>query len=116
MNKDFLSEFIHNSTLKNQYMNIVSPTWCLKTPRCECCDEQGVLCFSTCPNCGYVVLICDGFGTVFPNPNDLSKAIYNAVDTPSYVCPDCEKISFTKFRDSTSDEIQKLGFVVGSYE
>ena len=101
---------------KHFTMNIVSPTWCLKTPRCECCSEQGALCFSTCPNCGYVILVCDEVGTVFPNPKNLTEAIYGAIDTPSYLCPNCKAVSLSEFRDSTSEEIQNLGFVAGEYE
>ena len=97
-------------------MEIIPPTWCLRNPRCECCDEQGALCFSTCPNCGYVVLICDEVGTVFPNPKDLEEGIYGAIDASSYVCPSCGKISFAEFINSTSDEIQKLGFTTDEYE
>ena len=59
-----------------------STTWCLKTPRCECCDEQGALCFSTCPNCEHIVLICDEVGTVFTNPKDLTQGIYARLMRP----------------------------------
>ena len=97
-------------------MEFVSPTWSLRNPRCNCCSEQGALCFSTCPNCNQVVLVCDEVGTVFPNPKDLTQAIYGAIDSSSYVCPNCEKISFSEFKNSTSVEIRKLGFVVGDYE
>jgi hypothetical protein len=97
-------------------MEIVSPTWWLKNRRCDCCSEQGALCFSTCPNCSQVILICDEVGTVFPNPTDLTQAIYGAIEATSYVCPSCKKVSFAGFRNSTSDEIQNLGFVAGDYE
>ncbi len=97
-------------------MEIVSPTWCLKNQRCDCCDEQGALYFSTCPNCRQVVLVCDEIGTVFPNPKDLTQAIYGAIDAPTYVCQNCGKASFSEFRNSASDEILSLGFVVGDYE
>ena len=53
-------------------MDLLKPVWSLKTPRCSCCNEQGALCFSTCPNCKYVVLVCDEVGSVYPNPKDLS--------------------------------------------
>jgi len=62
------------------------------------------------------VLICDEVGTVFPNPKDLTQAIYGAIEAPSYVCPICRKVAFSEFKDSTSEEIQKLGFVTGEYE
>jgi hypothetical protein len=62
------------------------------------------------------VLVCDEVGTVFPNPRDLTQATYGALDIPSYFCPNCGKISISEFKNSTGQEIQKLGFTVGEYE
>ena len=41
------------------------PYWMLATERCRCCGAQGELEFSTCPACGFVVLICAEIGTVY---------------------------------------------------
>jgi hypothetical protein len=97
-------------------MEITQPIWHLKTPRCECCSGQGALCFSTCPRCGAVVLVCDEVGTVFPNPRDLSQAVQCGFDDPSCKCPGCELVALADFRHSTSEEIQRLGFQTGEYE
>ena len=97
-------------------MNLLSPSWSLINPRCDCCSEQGALCFASCPNCNYVVLICDEVGTIFPNPKDLTHAVYGAFDTPSYLCPNCGKTPLANFRDSISDEIQALGFSAKEYK
>lgn len=95
-------------------MNFVNPTWQLKT-RCRCCHENGELCFTTCPQCNYVFLVCSEVGTVYPNPKDLTKSIFMAYLEPSFLCPHCG-IASTDFQHSTSDEIQQLGFTVDDYE
>jgi hypothetical protein len=97
-------------------MNLLNPVWSLRTARCNCCNGQGALCFATCPSCGYVVLVCDEVGTVFPNPKELTKAIYGIFDDPSFLCPSCDKTALPDFKDSTSDEIQQLGFTANDYE
>jgi hypothetical protein len=96
-------------------MNFVSPTWQLKI-RCSCCDENGELCFFTCPECKQVILICSELGTVYPNPKDLTQAIYCTSVESSFLCPACGKSESNDFRDSTSDEIQQLGFKPNEYE
>ena len=97
-------------------MEIVDPIWCLKTPRCPCCDEQGTLCFSTCPRCAHIILVCNEVGTVFPNPKDLAQAGGGDNDATSSSCPNCGKVAVSGFRHSTSEEIKRLGFRVGEYE
>jgi hypothetical protein len=94
-------------------MNLVSPSWWLKT-RCSCCHENGELCFTTCPKCNYVFLVCSEVSTVYPNPKDLTQSIFGAYSESSFVCPNCKTAS--DFRDSTIDEIQQLGFTVDDYE
>ena len=96
-------------------MEISNPIWQLKSPRCNCCSEQGALCFFTCPNCEYIILVCDEVGTVFPKPKDLTEATYGAIDSP-YLCPNCERVKLSDFRNSTGEEIQDLGFTANEYE
>ncbi len=98
-------------------MNIVNTNYSLKTPRCSCCDGNGELCFSTCPNCNYVVLICAEVGTVFPNPKNLTQSIFAAYfEDNESLCPSCCKSTFKDFRNSTSEEIRQLGFSVDDYQ
>lgn len=97
-------------------MDLLNPVWSLKTPRCGCCSEQGTLCFSSCPNCCYVILVCDEVGSVYPNPKDLTEGTYGAFDDPSFLCPNCSNVALSAFRDSTSDEIQSLGFTANDYK
>jgi hypothetical protein len=96
-------------------MNFVNPIWELKT-RCNCCDGNGELCFSTCPECNNVVLICAEVGTVYPNPKNLTQSIFGASLEPSFLCPHCGKSEVSDFRDSNSDEIQQLGFTPDEYQ
>lgn len=95
-------------------MEILNPIWRLKSPRCNCCEEQGELCFYTCPNCDYVVLICNEMGTIFPKTRDLTKFLYDTLDSLA-LCPNCKETKLSDFRESKSDEIQKLGFLAGEY-
>lgn len=97
-------------------MDLLNPVWSLKTPRCSCCSEQGALCFATCPNCSYVLLICDEVGTLHPNPKDLSQGSYGAFDAPSFLCPNGAETQLSDFRDSTSDKVQSLGFTPNDYK
>lgn len=97
-------------------MDLLNPVWSLKTPRCSCCSEQGALCFATCPNCNYIVLICDEVGSVYPNPKDLSQGIYGAFDDSTFLCPKCGETPLSDFRDSRSDEIQSLGFTPNDHK
>lgn len=98
------------------FMELTSPIWNLKSPRCPCCEGEGALCFSSCPSCGCVVLVCDEVGSVFPNLQDLTRAACGAVDDGSVLCPSCEQTAVSDFRHSTSEEVQRLGFGVGEYE
>jgi len=95
-------------------MKLVKPIWQLKT-RCSCCDKNGELCFTTCPKCEYVFLICSEVGTVFPNPKDLTQIVFSAYLESSFSCPGCGIVS-SDFRNSTSDEIQQIGFTADDYE
>lgn len=96
-------------------MKVVDPVWQLKASRCDCCAGQGALCFSSCPACGAVVLVCDEVGTVFPNPFDLSQAVQCGLDDPSCKCPGCAQIAVSAFRNSTWEEIRRLGFNPDQY-
>jgi len=97
-------------------MQINLPTWSLRGIRCQCCSGQGALCFSTCPACKAVVLICDEVGTVFQDPRDLEAAVYGGLDDPTCLCAQCGKSRLSSFRNSTSEEIQASGFSVEAYE
>lgn len=97
-------------------MQFIRPKWNLKKPRCECCSGQGALCFSTCPKCGYIVLVCDEVGTVYPNPHDLETATYGGIEDDNCTCPGCRQVKVSEFRDATADEIQAFGFTSEEYE
>jgi hypothetical protein len=97
-------------------MEIESPLWRLKNQRCYCCDGEGFLCFSACPHCSHVILVCDEVDTVYPNPKDLTQLYLGDFADPSFVCPECGEVPVYDFRDATSDEIQRLGFLAGDYE
>src|SRR5664279_2274877 len=91
-------------------MEVDKIVWHLRASRCEFCSGQGALYFASCPGCGAVVLVCDEVGTVFPDPRDLSRAVQCGLDNPSCRCPGCALVALEAFRNSTSDEIQRLGF------
>lgn len=97
-------------------MKIITPIFSLRSPRCECCSNQGALCFSTCPNCGKIVLVCDEVGTTFFDLNNLNKAIYDGLNDPSCICPQCKQVHIDSFRNSTGEEIQAIGFSTSEYE
>lgn len=97
-------------------MRIKSASFNLIKPRCECCSEQGALCFASCPNCGHIVLICDEVGTIFPDPANLEHAVYGALDEPNSNCPKCEQVHFSKFENSSGEEIQGLGYNTSEYD
>jgi hypothetical protein len=61
--------------------------WYVVEPRCPCCNGQGDLCFSACPECGHVVLICAEVGTAFEV--DAATIIGDLSDTAA-VCPRCQ--------------------------
>jgi len=94
-------------------MEIDKPVWRTKQS-CPCCG-QGGLAFSTCPGCGYMVLVCEEVDTVFPAKRDLSCAPIGGVEDAAFVCPGCHQVPVNEFRDSTADEIQQLGFQAGEY-
>jgi hypothetical protein len=93
-------------------MQIVPPTWYLLQPRCPCCDGQGDLCFSACPQCGHVVLICSEVGTIFRLD---ASTIIGEISDAAAVCPNCRRASLSSFRNANSAEIQALGFSPGQY-
>src|SRR6516162_4754966 len=94
-------------------MQIDPPTWQLRNERCTCCDGQADLIFSTCPTCGFVVLICSEVGTSFEISEHHAGAVL--AGSLSAVCPKCGRSAFAEFRNSTSDEILALGFRPGDY-
>jgi len=96
-------------------VEVKSPVWCLKDRRCDCCTGEGILCFETCPRCGWVVLVCDEVGRVYPQPGDLTLGPHGDIADPSYVCPNCGDVAASDFRNSTAAEIQQLGFRIGEY-
>ena len=97
-------------------MQVDPPTWALRGIRCECCAGQGALCFSACPDCNAVVLVCDEVGTVFSDPKNLESAVYGGLDDPSCRCPRCAYKAVSEFRNASAVEIQGAGFPAGSYE
>jgi hypothetical protein len=96
-------------------MEIRTPVWHLKTPRCVHCHGNGALCFSTCPGCGHIVLVCDEVGHVYMNPLDLSNVADVWNDDPSCLCPHCGSVPVVEFRHSTGEEIQHLGIKPTDY-
>jgi hypothetical protein len=97
-------------------MQIDQSIWNLRSPRCECCSHQGALCFSTCPGCGHVLLVCDEVGTVYPDFRNLELAVYGGYEDPTCLCPSCGSIAVGRFRNSTATEIQACGFEPNQYE
>jgi hypothetical protein len=90
--------------------------WTLKSFRCVPCHGNGALCFSACPDCGRIVLICDEVSHVYPNPHDLSQFYEGWLDDQHSLCPGCGKVALTEFRDCTTDEIERIDFRQGDYE
>ena len=97
-------------------MKIKEPIYNLKSPRCECCSGQGALCFATCPDCGHIALVCDEVGTTFFNPKNLEEAKYGGIEDPTCDCVKCNNIHISKFKHSTQEEIQSLGYCREDYE
>jgi len=97
-------------------MEIRKPIWELAGDRCPCCNGQGELIFSVCPNCNRVVLICAERGTAF----EISGAKRGKEIGCSYElmekCVFCKMAKYSDFRDATSNEIQELGFLPGEYQ
>lgn len=89
------------------------PMWELKTARC--CDGNGALIFSMCPGCERVVLICDEAGHVYPDPRNLKEMVAGLYGDSNVKCPGCGKVSIEEFRDSTVEEVARLGFKPEEY-
>lgn len=87
-----------------------------KEQRCECCSEQGALFFSTCPNCGHVVLVCDEVGTVFQNPHNLNNAVYGGIDDPTCYCVKCSEVQLSDFVCSVESNVIGVGFKYEQYK
>ena len=96
-------------------INIDKPGFSLISPRCNCCSEQGALCFSSCTGCGQIVLVCDEVGTVFVDRHNLEQGVYGGLEDDSCVCPKCQRVHVSDFRNSTGDEIQALGYSATQY-
>lgn len=94
-------------------MNVVPPTWSLRKP-CPCCG-QGSPTLATCPACHHVVAICGELGTIFPDPRDLSRRLDDRYGDGA-ACPACGTGAVDEFPDSTSAEIQALGFTPDDHE
>lgn len=90
-------------------MQFDQPICYLRTPRCACCSGQGALCFSACPACGTVVLVCEEAGTVHLDIRDLDRAVYAGLDDPACLCPGCSAVPVSGFRNATAAEVQQLG-------
>jgi hypothetical protein len=101
-------------------MQIDKPTWHLKKRRCPCaCGGEVFLVFSACPKCRSLMLECDEVGTIFPNPNDLSKEmdwIENAEGCPTFSCPYCNASGLVGLDNATDIEIVAAGFNRTDYE
>ena len=88
-------------------MQIDPPTWYLNQ-KCPCGGEFGPD-FSTCPSCGFVVLICGEDGTVFEISDKRCGAMLGQFGSGG-VCPKCGVSKYSSFRNSSSGEIRALGF------
>jgi hypothetical protein len=100
-------------------MNVIPPTpptWQLAGERCPCCDGNGELVFSICPQCRLAVLICAEVGNVFAISDRRRGQQLGWVHSASDKCTGCGRVSFADFRDATADEILALGFRPGDYE
>lgn len=93
-------------------MIIDPPSWCLNQV-CPCCEQFG-LGFSTCPTCGFIVLICTEVSTVFGiSGQQCGPAIGWAGSDQT--CQKCGATEYVRFRNSTSDEVRALGIRYGDY-
>ena len=97
-------------------MDIQPPIFELRRERCRCCEGQGELKFSTCPNCGLVVLICAEVGTMFEIRDRRADSVQGDAMTAEDVCVKCCMSRYSDFRSATSDEILALGFQSGDYK
>jgi hypothetical protein len=88
-------------------MQIDPPNWYLNQ-ECPCRGEAGPD-FSTCPTCGFVVLICGELGIVYEISDKRCGAVLARFGTEG-TCPKCAASEYSNFRNSSSDEIRSLGF------
>jgi hypothetical protein len=95
-------------------MNVVPPSWELKSERCPVCDV-GELVFSRCPTCATVVLICAECSAVFSiEHNRPGMEIGNMSGTTR--CHSCGGPAYGEFPVTTAEEIQALGFAPEEYQ
>lgn len=71
--------------------------------------------FSTCPTCGFVVLICAEIGTVFDIRGQQCGSAIDGLGADDQVCTKCGKSRFSDFRSASANEILALGFQPGDY-
>jgi len=82
---------------------------------CPKCGQGSSLYIVTCENCKKTIIECAEEGTIFPEPNDLSKTYEYYADEEGFIlCPKCKKNH--KFNASTLQEIESLGFTSSDYE
>ena len=98
----------------NPLVQIQLPYWELRNERCTCCDGQGALVFSTCPTCGWVVLICGEVGTVFEIRERHAGSRLGCIAAED-VCSQCAEKKYSDFCNATADEILSLGFQPADY-
>jgi hypothetical protein len=96
-------------------LNLEQPFLALRDKRCDCCNGQGALGFMACPDCGYVLLVCDEVGSVIPDPRNLARGTYGGEDDPACVCPKCKRVPAAQFRHATEAEVQQTGFQSSEY-
>lgn len=92
-------------------MHVNNPVWHLidKDRFCDCGPDE-CLRFLKCPSCNQVVLQCDNFGYVFPNPWSGRR-----VEGDQFVCETCKGHPIDDFVNATWEEIQNLGFSKADY-
>ena len=98
----------------NPLVQIQLPYWELRNERWTCCDGQGALVFSTCPTCGWVVLICGEVGTVFEIRERHAGSRLGCIAAEE-VCSQCGEKKYSDFCNATADEILSLGFQPADY-
>jgi len=79
--------------------------------RCPCdCDENGLLVFMSCPQCGKVVLACDEIGNVFDNLEDPFRSRPLVLWRSSHQhCPACDKVELADFVFATEEALLSSG-------
>jgi hypothetical protein len=103
-----------------------TPNFVMKKPdifivrgkRCPCiCDENGVLVFLACPNCGRLILVCDEVGNAFDNLDNLLNSNPLVVSPHSEQnCPQCEQAPLNSFRLAEETDLRKAGISEKRYE